>query len=152
VTSCIVDSAAIYIMVVKFRNTICPPSPQLSLHRRSALASDSNGTRSYIAERTQSVVYIVRCLWDTVGFNFFFANTASETTVHRTTLPQSNLPSNGCSKSGLLQYNERRGQCWQTKWREQILSCTVCMAIRDISSREADVKWTLVSRDFRQSP
>jgi hypothetical protein len=65
VTSCIVDSAAIYIMVVKIRNTICPPQPQLSLHRRAALSSDSNGTRSYIAERTQSEVYIVRCLWPT---------------------------------------------------------------------------------------
>jgi hypothetical protein len=65
VTSCIVDSAAIYIMVVKFRNTICPPPPQLSFHRRAALSSDSNGTRSYIAERTQSAVYIVRCLWVT---------------------------------------------------------------------------------------
>jgi hypothetical protein len=63
VTSCIVDSAAIYIMVVKFRNTTCPPQPQLPLHRRAALSSDSNGTRSYIAERTQSAVYIVRCLW-----------------------------------------------------------------------------------------
>jgi hypothetical protein len=63
VTSCIVDSAAIYIMVVKIRNTICPPQPQLSLHRRAALSSESNGTRSYIAERTQSAVYIVRCLW-----------------------------------------------------------------------------------------
>jgi hypothetical protein len=62
VTSCIVDSAAIYIMVVKFRNSICPLQPQLSLHRRAALSSDSNGARSYIAERTQSTVYIVRCL------------------------------------------------------------------------------------------
>jgi hypothetical protein len=42
----IVDSAAIYIMVAKFRNTICPPPPQLSLHRRAALSSNSNGTRS----------------------------------------------------------------------------------------------------------
>jgi hypothetical protein len=50
-------------MVVKFRNTICPPQPQLSLHRRAALSSNSNGTFSYIAERTQSAVYIVRCLW-----------------------------------------------------------------------------------------
>jgi hypothetical protein len=56
-------SAAIYIMVVKFRNTIWPPPPQLSLHRRAALSSNSNGTRSFIAERTQNPVYIVRCLW-----------------------------------------------------------------------------------------
>jgi hypothetical protein len=42
--------------------SICPPQPQLSLHRRAALSSDSNGTRSYIAEGTQSAVYIVRCL------------------------------------------------------------------------------------------
>jgi hypothetical protein len=63
VTSCIVDSAAIYIMVVKFINTTWPTPPQLSLHRRAALSSNSNGTRSYIAERTQSAVYIVRCLW-----------------------------------------------------------------------------------------
>jgi hypothetical protein len=53
----------IYIMVVKFRNTIWPPPPQLSLHRRVALSSSSNGTPSYIAERTQNAVYIVRCLW-----------------------------------------------------------------------------------------
>jgi hypothetical protein len=40
------------------------------LHRSSpfigelhALSSNSNGTRSYIAERTQNAVYIVRCLW-----------------------------------------------------------------------------------------
>jgi hypothetical protein len=56
-------TGAIYIMVVKFRNTICPAQPQLSLHRRAALSSYSNGTRSYIAERTQCAVYIVRCLW-----------------------------------------------------------------------------------------
>jgi hypothetical protein len=61
--SCIVDSAAIYIIVGKFRNTNWPPSPQLSLHGKAALSSNSNGTRSYIAERTQSIVYIVRCLW-----------------------------------------------------------------------------------------
>jgi hypothetical protein len=42
--------------------TTCPPQPQLSLHRRAALSSYSNRTRSYIAERTQSAVYIVRCL------------------------------------------------------------------------------------------
>jgi hypothetical protein len=53
----------IYIMVVNFRNTIWPPPPQLSLHKRAALSSNSNGTRSYIAERTQNAVYIVRCLW-----------------------------------------------------------------------------------------
>jgi hypothetical protein len=46
----------------KFRNTICPPPPQLSLHRRAALSSNSNGTQ-HIAERTQKAVYIVRCLW-----------------------------------------------------------------------------------------
>jgi hypothetical protein len=46
---------AIYITVVKFRNTIWPPPPQLS--------SNSNEIRSYIAERTQNAVYIVRCLW-----------------------------------------------------------------------------------------
>jgi hypothetical protein len=63
VTSCIVNSAAIYIMVVKFRNTICPSQLQLSLLRRAALSSDSNGTRTCIVERTQSAVYIVRCLW-----------------------------------------------------------------------------------------
>jgi hypothetical protein len=54
---------AIYIMVVKFRNTIWPPPTQLSLHRRAAQASNLNGTWSYIAERTQNTVYIVSCLW-----------------------------------------------------------------------------------------
>jgi hypothetical protein len=51
VTSCIVDSAAIYIIVVKFRNTICPPPPQLSLHRRAALSSNSNGARSVYSRK-----------------------------------------------------------------------------------------------------
>jgi hypothetical protein len=51
VESCIVDSAAIYIMVVKFRNTIWPPPPQLSLHRRAALSSNSNGTRSVYSRK-----------------------------------------------------------------------------------------------------
>jgi hypothetical protein len=60
--SCIGDSAAIYIMVVKFRNTIWPPPPQLSRHKGAALLSNSNGTRSYIAERTQNAVYCI--LWD----------------------------------------------------------------------------------------
>jgi hypothetical protein len=55
-------------MVVKFRNTTWPPTPQLSLHRRAALSSYSNGTQSYIAERTQNAVYIVRCLWFDHGF------------------------------------------------------------------------------------
>jgi hypothetical protein len=58
-TSCIVDSAATYIMVVKFRNTSWPPPPQLSLHRRAALSSNSNGTRSvYNRENPKS------SLWD----------------------------------------------------------------------------------------
>jgi hypothetical protein len=58
VTSCIVDSAAIYITVVKFRNTIWPPPPQLSLHRRAALSSNSNGTRSvYSIENPKRSLY-----------------------------------------------------------------------------------------------
>jgi hypothetical protein len=58
VTSCIVDSAATYIMVVKFRNTIWPPSPQLSLHRRAALSINSNGTRSvYSRENPKRSLY-----------------------------------------------------------------------------------------------
>jgi hypothetical protein len=64
VTSCIVDSAAINIMVVEFRNTSWPPPPQLSLHIRAELSSNSNCTRPYIAERTQNAVYIVSCLWE----------------------------------------------------------------------------------------
>jgi hypothetical protein len=58
VTSCIVVSAAIYIMVVKFRNTIWPPPPQLSLHRRAAPSSNSNGTRSvYGRQNPKSSLY-----------------------------------------------------------------------------------------------
>jgi hypothetical protein len=58
-------SAAIYIMVVKFENTICPPPPQLSLHRRAALSSNSNRTRSVYDRQNPktSLQYIVRCLW-----------------------------------------------------------------------------------------
>jgi hypothetical protein len=55
---CIVDSATTYIMVVKFRNTSWPPPPQLSLHRRAALLSYSNGTRSvYNRENPKSSLY-----------------------------------------------------------------------------------------------
>jgi hypothetical protein len=58
VTSLFVDSAAIYIMVVKFRNTICPPPPQPSLHRRAALSSNSKGTRSvYSRKNPKSSLY-----------------------------------------------------------------------------------------------
>jgi hypothetical protein len=57
-SSCLVDSAAIYIMVVKFRTTIGPPPPQLSLHRRAALSSNSNGTRSvYSRKNPKSSLY-----------------------------------------------------------------------------------------------
>jgi hypothetical protein len=47
-------------MVVKFINTIFPPPPQLSLQRRAALSSNSNGTWSVytVAERTQTAVYV----------------------------------------------------------------------------------------------
>jgi hypothetical protein len=64
VTLCIVESDAIYILVVKFRNTAWPPPPQLSLHRRAALGQAIQTEHGpYIAERTQKAVYIVRCLW-----------------------------------------------------------------------------------------
>jgi hypothetical protein len=49
-------------MVVKFRNTICPPPPQHSLHRRAALSSNSNGTRSVYKRKNPKAVYIVICL------------------------------------------------------------------------------------------
>jgi hypothetical protein len=55
--SCIVDSAAIYIMVAKFRNTSWPPPPQLSLYR-AALSSNSNRTRSvYSRENPKRSLY-----------------------------------------------------------------------------------------------
>jgi hypothetical protein len=58
VTSCIGDTAAVYITVVKFRNTICPPPPQLSLHWRAALSSNSNGTLSvYSRKNPKSLLY-----------------------------------------------------------------------------------------------
>jgi hypothetical protein len=67
VTSCIVDSAAIYIMVVKFRNTICPPPPQISLHRRAALSSNSNGTRSvYNRKNPKSSLYCEMSMMQTL--------------------------------------------------------------------------------------
>jgi hypothetical protein len=60
VTACIGDSATIYIMVVNFRNSICPRPPQLSLHRRAALSSISNGTRSvYSRKNPKSSLYCV---------------------------------------------------------------------------------------------
>jgi hypothetical protein len=62
VTSCIVDNAAIYIMVVKCRNTICPPPPQVSLYRRAALSSNSNGTRSEYSRKNPKSSLYWRCL------------------------------------------------------------------------------------------
>jgi hypothetical protein len=45
-------------MVVKFRNTIWPPPPQLSLHKRAALSRNSNGTRSvYSRENPKRSLY-----------------------------------------------------------------------------------------------
>jgi hypothetical protein len=49
-------------MVVKFRNTISPPPPQLSLHKRAALSTIQTEHGPYIAEQTQKAVYIVICL------------------------------------------------------------------------------------------
>jgi hypothetical protein len=44
--------------VVKFRNTIWPPPPQLSLHRRAALSSNLNGKRSvYSRENPKRSLY-----------------------------------------------------------------------------------------------
>jgi hypothetical protein len=96
VTSCIVDSAAIYIMVVKFRNTgtICPPPPQLSLHRRAALSSNSNGTRSVYGRKNQRTVYIVRC-------TYYMINPNTETMLRNPYL--CSCPSNGRSA-----YDRRR--------------------------------------------
>jgi hypothetical protein len=46
------------IMVDKLRNTICPPPPQISLHTRAALSSNSNGTRSvYNRKNPKSSLY-----------------------------------------------------------------------------------------------
>jgi hypothetical protein len=45
-------------MVVKFRNTICPPPPQVSFHRSAALSSNSNGRRSvYSRKNPKSRLY-----------------------------------------------------------------------------------------------
>jgi hypothetical protein len=85
VTSCIVDSAAIYIMVVKFRNTtVFPP-----LHRSS---SSIGGLRylaiqkeqgPHIAERTQKAVYIVRCLWDRLIYLNFLSGIDTADTMFK---------------------------------------------------------------------
>jgi hypothetical protein len=48
-------------MVVKFRNTTCPPPPLLSLHRRAALSiAIQTAHGPYIAERTQKAVYTLQ--------------------------------------------------------------------------------------------
>jgi hypothetical protein len=41
-----IDSTLLYIMVAGNRNTIWPPPPQISLHQRAALTTNSNGTQS----------------------------------------------------------------------------------------------------------
>jgi hypothetical protein len=56
-------SAAIYIMVAKFRNTICRPPPRSSPFigglRRQAIQTEHG---EYMAGRTQKAVYNVRYL------------------------------------------------------------------------------------------
>jgi hypothetical protein len=66
----IVDSVAIYyIMAVKFRNTICPPPPQLSLHRRATLSSNSKGTPQSLYSRNNLKG---REMWDVFGCGISF--------------------------------------------------------------------------------
>jgi hypothetical protein len=57
-------------MVVKFRNSICPPPPQLSLHRRAALSNNSNGLRSVYSRKNpkKQYTYIAKCLWESNVF------------------------------------------------------------------------------------
>jgi hypothetical protein len=62
VTVCIVDSAAIYIMVVNLEILFVPlhrSSPFIGELRCKAIQMEHG---PYIAERTQNAVYIVRCL------------------------------------------------------------------------------------------
>jgi hypothetical protein len=47
----------------KYLISIWPPPPQLFLHRKAALSSNSNGTRSIYSRENPKAVYIVRCLW-----------------------------------------------------------------------------------------
>jgi hypothetical protein len=65
VSSCIVESAAIYIMVVKFRNTVLIAPLHLSSPFIGGLRCQAIQTEHgpYITVRTQKAVYIVRCLW-----------------------------------------------------------------------------------------
>jgi hypothetical protein len=46
VISCTINSALLYIMVARNRNTIWLSPAQLSLHRRAALTTNSNRTQS----------------------------------------------------------------------------------------------------------
>jgi hypothetical protein len=65
VTSCIGDSAAIYIMVVKFRNTIFPPPPQLVPYLIGGLRCQpiQKEHSPYLAEITGKAVHNVIYLW-----------------------------------------------------------------------------------------
>jgi hypothetical protein len=62
----------------QFWNTICSPPPQLSLHTRAALSSNSNGTRSVYNRKNkkQSI------LWDVYGLNPGLAPTFSMANSH----------------------------------------------------------------------
>jgi hypothetical protein len=63
-------------MVVKFRKTIWPPPPQLSLHRRAAVSSNSDGTRSvWRLENPKSSLYC-ECLCSHPEIFFIHSNTA----------------------------------------------------------------------------
>jgi hypothetical protein len=62
VLSCIVDNALIYIMVVKVRNTICPPPLQFSLPCWPILKEHT----LYIAEPEKESTFCIMwdvCLW-----------------------------------------------------------------------------------------
>jgi hypothetical protein len=74
VTSCIVDSAAaIYIMVVKFRNTIWPSPPQLSLHRSAALSSNSS--------KVDDQILVLQRVHSVLGLNIHLTAAAATATI-----------------------------------------------------------------------
>jgi hypothetical protein len=90
VTSCLVDSATIYIKVVKFRNTICPPPLQLSLHRRAALSRNSNGTRYvYSRKNTKSSLYCEVSM--VLGHSLYYSTSAGILSRLKPRLTQVNL-------------------------------------------------------------
>jgi hypothetical protein len=89
---CTIDSALLYTMVARNRNTIWPSPPQHSLHRRAALITNSNGTQSAGGLDTSLMSMVSVLLGSTVHVD----SNSGERQIYIYKLGQTNFPTELC--------------------------------------------------------